>query len=615
MSPRTLIEQFEQRVSESGDAPALRYHDGQSWTTVSFAEWLRTSTALAAGLATLGVEIGDRVAILSSTRVEWVYADQAVLLAGAVVVPVYETVRPRQARIILEDSGASVVFVEDPIQLEKVLEVIDGLPSVRAVVVFDALGIRSTPDARGRTHVRLDDVAIPEGVADKVLSLSALRERGTKALGADPNLVAERRRRVTEESRASIVYTAGTTGRPRGVALRHGAFVAQVEGNLLALPLGPDDEQLLFLPIAQILARTIYMTLAFAGGVNSFSRGMPWLSKDISELNPTLVVGVPRVFQKMYERTAQQLVRGNPLKQRLLAAGEAAARARSEAREGIRPMSLTMRAQHAASLPFMYVPIRRAFGRRFRFAVSGGAQLPEDLLRIYDGAGVRILEGYGLTEHCAAVSVNRPDEMRIGTVGRPLHGVDVRIASDGEILLRSQCVMEGYWKDPEATSEALAGAWLHTGDIGELDGNYLRVTDRKRDVIITDAGRMIAPTPIEAALCASPYIEHAMVHGDGRPFLTALVTLNEPAVRAWARDSGVGNLTFAELAQHPDLFEVIDKVVSGVNAELPRSDVIQRFAVLPGDFSCESGELTATWKTRRQFVTRKYQSILDGFYV
>lgn len=614
MPARTLVDLFEQRVSESGDAPALRHHDGDSWATVSFADWLRTSTLLAAGLVRVGVEVGDRVAILSSTRIEWVYADQAILLAGGTVVPVYETIRPRQARIILDDAGASVVFVEDPHQLSKLLEVIGELPSVRHIVYFDELGQLPEIDTSGRTHLRLDDLSIAEEVRSRLIPLSQLREMGARALGADPNTVSERRRRIVEESLASIVYTAGTTGRPRGVALAHSAFVAQVDGNLLALPLGPSDEQVLFLPLAQILARSIYLTMAVAGGVSTFSRGMGWFERDVQATNPTLIVGVPRVFEKILENVRRRIIGGSEMRKRLAARADAIAIERSEAREGLRPWGLTARLRYASAEALYFAPLRRVFGKRFRFAVSGGSQMRLERLRILDGAGIQILEGYGLTEHCGAVSVNRPDDNRIGTVGRPLPGVELRIASDGEILVRSSCVMREYWKDPEATVAALAGAWLHSGDIGELDGNHLRVTDRKRDVFVTDTGRVVAPSPIEAQLQASPFIEHAIVHGDGRRFLSALVTLNGPAVREWAADHGLGRLTNGQLATHPEVFALISGVIDGVNAELPRAEAIGRFAVLGDDFSTNSGELTATGKTRRLFVTRKYASVLDGFY-
>lgn len=614
MSAQTLIDQFEQRVSESGDAVALRYHADGAWQDVSFAEWLRTSTLLAAGLVHLGVETGDRVAILSSTRIEWVYADQAVLLSGGVVVPVYETMRPRQARIIIDDSGASVVFVEDPVQLEKLLRVLPELPHVRWVIYFDELARLRDVGEDGRTHRRMDDLTIDAEWADRVVPLSRVRELGAKALGADPNAVGDRRRQVNRESLASIVYTSGTTGRPRGVALTHGAFVAQVEGNKLALPLGPDDEQVLFLPLAQILARAIYLTAMSAGCVNTFSRGYAWLADDLEDINPTLLVAVPRVFDTIWTRVNKSAVAGGALRRRLRDGGITAARAKSAAREGRGKLTVLDRVRLKAADVLLFSPLRRVFGNRFKYAVSGGAPMPIELMEIYDGAGIPILEGYGLTEHCAAVCVNRLDDYRVGTVGKPLEGVELRIAADGEILVRSECIMRSYWKDPESSTDALAGAWLHTGDIGELVGNHLRLTDRKKDVIVTANGRVVSPMPIESMLQAVPYIEHAVVHGESRRFLSALVTLNETAVRRWAKGTPLEKAPLSELSQDPSVFALLSEAIEGVNAELPGSETVKKFAILQGDFSLESGELTATWATRRKFVTTKYASILDALY-
>ncbi len=614
MSAQTLIDQFEQRVSESGDAVALRYHADGAWQDVSFAEWLRTSTLLAAGLVHLGVETGDRVAILSSTRIEWVYADQAVLLSGGVVVPVYETMRPRQARIIIDDSGASVVFVEDPVQLEKLLRVLPELPHVRWVIYFDELARLRDVGEDGRTHRRMDDLTIDAEWADRVVPLSRVRELGAKALGADPNAVGDRRRQVNRESLASIVYTSGTTGRPRGVALTHGAFVAQVEGNKLALPLGPDDEQVLFLPLAQILARAIYLTAMSAGCVNTFSRGYAWLADDLEDINPTLLVAVPRVFDTIWTRVNKSAVAGGALRRRLRDGGITAARAKSAAREGRGKLTVLDRVRLKAADVLLFSPLRRVFGTRFKYAVSGGAPMPIELMEIYDGAGIPILEGYGLTEHCAAVCVNRLDDYRVGTVGKPLEGVELRIAADGEILVRSECIMRSYWKDPESSTDALAGAWLHTGDIGELVGNHLRLTDRKKDVIVTANGRVVSPMPIESMLQAVPYIEHAVVHGESRRFLSALVTLNETAVRRWAKGTPLEKAPLSELSQDPSVFALLSEAIEGVNAELPGSETVKKFAILQGDFSLESGELTATWATRRKFVTTKYASILDALY-
>ena len=612
MAAQTLLDLFTQRVSESGDAIGLKFRKGEEWREVSFSEWQRESSVLAAGLIELGLGVGDGVAIMSRTRVEWVYADQAGLLAGGVVVPVTETSRPRQARIILEDSGSRLAFVEDPIQLQKLLRVWGDLPDLSRVIYFDELAERDRRSG-DRSYVRFDDLDLGD-YADRVLPISRLRELGASALGADPDRVRVRRRELTDESLASIVYTAGTTGRPRGVALSHGAFVSQVEGNRLSLPLGPTDEQVLFLPLTQILARAIYITAMAAGCVNTFSRGYSWLFQDIEEIEPTLIVAVPRVFETVLERVRRRVTAGSNSKKKLFERALTTARRKAAAAEGRERFTPFDRVAWAVGDALVYRGVRRVFGKRFQFAVSGGAPLPLDVSEFFVGAGVRILEGYGLTEHCGAATVNQLGDCRLGTVGKPLPGVDIRIAADGEVLLRSQCVMREYWNDADASAAALAGAWLHTGDVGEFDGNYLRITDRKKDVIITAGGHSVAPSAIETALQSRPLIQHAVVHGDRRKFLTALITLDESAVREWAAGNGLKNGSFEELTQNPSVYGHVESIVQEINREQPRSSAIRRFAILQGDFTMHSGELTATWKTRRKFVTEKYRSILDGLY-
>ena len=609
---QTLLDLFQQRVSESGDAVGLRHRAEDGWQDVSFAAWERSSSILAAGLIQLGLDAGARVAILSRTRLEWVQCDMGGLLAGGVVVPIAESSRARQARLILDDSGSELAFVEDPVQLEKILRIWDQLPQLRHVIYFDEVAER---DRRvgDREFVRLEDLDTSE-FGDRLLPLSRLRELGARALGDEPNLVRMRRRQITAGSLASIVYTSGTTGRPRGVALSHEAFAAQVEGNRLALPLGPDDEQVLFLPLTQILARAIYMTAMAAGCVNSFSRGYSWLFQDIEEIQPTLIVAVPRVFETVLERVRRRVATGGRSRAKLFERATRVARRKAAAAEGRGRFNALDRVAWTVADALVYRGVRKVFGERFQFAVSGGAPLPVEVGEFFAGAGVRILEGYGLTEHCGAATVNRVDDVRLGTVGRPLPGVEIRIAADGEILLRSPCLMGEYWNDPESTAVALDGGWLRTGDVGEFDGNYLRITDRKKDVIITAGGHSIAPSGIEKALQRRELIKHAVVHGDRRSFLTALITLDEAAVREWAAENGMRPRAFDELIQDPALYERIERLVHDVNREQPRSSAIRRFAILPDDFTMHSGELTATWKTRRKFVTEKYRSILDGLY-
>ncbi len=613
MGVKTLIDVFEERVSDSGDAAGLRFRTDEGWTSLSFSDWLRSSTLVAAGLVRLGVEAGGRVGLLSRTRPEWVVADQAILVAGAVCVPVYETNRPRQCRLVLEDSGCSVVFVEDPAQLEKVLSVYPELPDLRAIVYFDEIGETRQQDG-SRKSLRLEALRIDERPRPKVMPLSELRELGARALGADPNIVMARRRAVLPAHTASLVYTAGTTGTPRGVMLSHRNFVAQIEANRLALPIGADDEQLIFLPLAQVYARSIYMTGIAAGCVTTFA-GVRDLEGAFREVAPTLFIGVPRIFEKTFERTVAAAAGSSRARRKLALRTLRLAGRRSRVLRGsddrLGPLE---RAELALGERLFLRRLGSAFGPRLRFAICGGATLSVELTEYFHAAGTLVLQGYGLTEHCAAATVNRVDDFRFDTVGRPMPGVDVRIADDGEVLLRSASVMKGYWNRPDETRETVADGWLHTGDIGEFDGTWLRITDRKKDVIVTAGGKTVAPGPIELALREIPLIDHAVVYGDGRPHLAALITLNENEVTTWAKSSGLGDLPFDQLCQHPEVYRQVDDAIEEVNRDLPRVEAVKRFAVLRADFTLESGELTATWQTRRRFVTEKYRALLDGLY-
>ncbi len=613
MAAKTLVDLFERRVSESGDAVALRHYDDGMWKPLSWSRWLSGVTRMAAGLIALGVERGDRIAILSRTRLEWVFADQAALAAGASVVPLYHSTLPRQISIILRDAGATILFVEDPHQLERVLSVRDELPGIRHVITFDELATLDAPDEQGRAVIRLDDVEAWDPDDPWVLTLSRLLELGAAAIGDDPNVVLDRRRHITADDIASIVYTSGTTGRPRGVVLTHANFVAEVEANALALPLDEQDEQILFLPLSHIFARVTYLTAVHTGCVTTFSRGLQHLATELRQVRPTLVVGVPRVFEKVFERVVNAGgVRPDGVRRR--AVERTVGLATRVGRGGRSSLGLLDRAAFEVADRALLARVREFFGGRLRFAVSGGAPLSEDLCAFFHGAGVLLLEGFGLTENCAAATVNRPDDARIGTVGKPLLGVDVRIADDGEILLRGPNIMRGYWQDDAATAAALVDGWLHTGDIGEIEDGYLRVTDRKKDIIVTAGGKNIAPQPIETALCAIPYVDHALVHGDRRRYLTALVTLRRDTVEAWAAHHDLGNLAFEELRHHSRVFELIRQHIDEVNRELAGYETIKRFAILDSDFDPNSGELTPTWKTRRRFVTDKYRAVLDSLY-
>lgn len=603
MASRTLIDVFDDRVAASGDSAALCYFDQGHWRTVSFAEWYRSATLLAAGLVALGVEAGARVAVLSRSRPEWVYGDLGVLMAGGVSVPVFPTNRARQCRIILDDAQSSAVLCEDYTQLRKLLD--DRSAAVKHVVVFDERG----------DDVDASRALLAQGreTFETCCTLGELLERGARALSMDANVLQRRRRDVTADTLASLVYTAGTTGRPRGVELTHGAFVAQLDANGLAVPIDDRDEQVLVLPLAQVFARVILLTAMSAGCVTTFSRGFAQFQADLQERRPTLIVGVPKVFDALYRSWRLRWARG-AVGDRLVEHIRKLALRKARTQEGEGAPNRWTGVQLSLLNLGAFRDVRRMLGGRLRFAITGGAPMPVELAEFFVGAGVPVIEGYGLTETCAAVSVQRVSDRRPGSVGPPLPGVHVEIAEDGEILVGGPILMRGYWGLPQDTAAVLEDGLLRTGDVGRLEDGHLYITDRKKDLIITAGGRNIAPMPLEEALQELPLVGHAVVHGDARDYLTALVTVDADAGMRWAEQQGLAPLSLDALVESAALYSEIDASIRKLNGELPPAEAIRRFAILPGDFRLESGELTETGKKRRTFVTRKYRAVLDSLY-
>ncbi len=610
MSARTLPALFEERVASSGDAVALRGRVGDEWRTLTWTEWYRASLKVAAGLNALGVAAGDRVAILSRTRIDWPVVDFGVALCGAVSVPLHDVLLPRQLAMVLADADVRVAIVEDPAQLAKVLRVQDALPALRHIVFLDEV---SLPDGGGEA-VRLEDVDGYDPRDPRVMGLPRVRELGSGALASNPNCVLDRVRVLRPDSIACVAYTGGATGRPRGAELTHGNFVAAVDALSLVLPTGPADVQLIFLPLSLALGRITYLTAVATGAVTALVPGPTRLAVDMRTIEPTVVVGVPRVFEKVYARLVAGELGRAPIPPRALQRALDVAERWSRAATAGRPVPWLLTAQRALAERALLHALRAVFGGRLRFAVCAGAPLAPELAHALHGAGLKVLEGYGLTESTAIAAINRPDRFRFGTAGEALPGIELRLDDDGEILVRGPTVMRGYRGDPDATAAVLVDGWLRTGDLGEFVDGFLRVTGRKSDVLLTSAGRQVAPSPIESALRASPYVAEAVVVGDGRPAVAALVTLEDDAVAAWARENAVPTMDPAALRRHPAVYQLVRGVVDDVNAELPPYEQIRRFAILDEDFGASSGELTPGGTARRRFIAEKYRGVVDALY-
>lgn len=576
---RTLPDLLAARVAQTPSGLAWRVRSGPAWHDLTWSDVDRASLEVAAGLCARGLQRGDRVAIASRTRAAWLEAALGVWRAGGVVVTVYPTVLADEAAFIATDSGATLLIAEDASQRAKV-------PQVTAV----------TMEATGGP------------------SLAQLQAEGRTALSRDPAWVARASAALGPDDLAALVYTSGTTGRPKGAMLSHDGFVAVCEATRDHTPLLADDLQYLFLPLAHVYGLVVALVALHVGAPTVLDGDIDRIAEGLQATRPTFLPAVPRVFEKVLEKAAARARARGPRAARVFAWSEAVARQWSEAkRSGRIPWRLALQRRIADRL--VYRRVRAALGGRVRALASGGAPLAVEIGAFFHAAGIPVLEGYGLTECTAIATAGRLDAWRLGTVGRPGAGLELRIAEDGEILLRGRGLFRGYWQRPDATAEALVDGWLHTGDIGEVDGDgYLRITDRKKHLIVTSGGKNIAPSRVENLLKAqSALITEVLVHGDRRRYCTALVALDPEAIAGWARAEG-HDLPLAELLGHPATKARVMADVAAVNAKLAPYETIKDVVVLPYVPSVEGGELTPSLKLKRKELERRHASELDALY-
>jgi long-chain acyl-CoA synthetase len=550
------------------------------WTDVTAAEFLAEVTRVAKGLVGSGIGEGDRVALLSRTRYEWTLLDYAIWFAGAVTVPLYETSSPDQIAWILSDSGATAIVVESADHAAKVEEA-DADPIDRVWVLDDGA---------------VDDLtALGAHVSDEELEV--------------------RRAAATPETTATLIYTSGTTGHPKGCVITHGNFMFELGvavDELHELFEGEDASTLLFLPLAHVFARIIQIGAVKARARLGHSGDAKDLMTDLATFEPSFVLAVPRVFEKVFNTASQRAAADGRGRVFDLAANTAIAY--SKALDSGRPGPL-LRARHAAFDRLVYGRLREALGGRCRFAVSGGAPLGERLGHFYRGIGLVVLEGYGLTETSGAVTANRPELTKIGTVGLPLPGTTIRVADDGEVLVRGGQVFHGYWNNREATEEVLTpNGWLSTGDLGEIDDEgFLRITGRKKEIIVTAGGKNVSPTLLEDRIRAHPLVSQCMVVGDGEPFIAALVTIDQEAFDAWAELRGKSG-DLSDLLEDPELRAEVQTAVDQANKAVSQAESVRKFRILPDDWTEESGQLTPSLKLRRGVVLRERGEDVDALY-
>jgi long-chain acyl-CoA synthetase len=574
---------FRRAEAEPGAVMLRRRGGGGGWREVTAAQFHAEVAALAGALIGAGIEPGDRVAVMSRTRYEWTLIDYAIWAAGAVTVPVYETSSAEQVEWLLGDSGARAVFAETRRHAEVIGSVRDRLAGLERLWMIDDL-----------------DALAPGGVQ---VSRRELEQRRAGQQAADL---------------ATIIYTSGTTGRPKGCALTHANLLADVRSAVAALPeiFEPAGcSTLLFLPLAHAFARIIQVGCLEAGAVLGHWPDAVTLAGGLAEFRPTFLLAVPRVFEKVYDGARQQAA-ASRAGAAIFAAAAATAVAWSRAADGT-GAGPALRLAHAMFGWLVYGRLRAAAGGRLRYAVSGGAPLAGRLGHFFRGAGITVLEGYGLTESSAAATVNRPGRCKIGTVGQPLPGVTVRIAADGEILLRGPGVFSGYWNNDAATREAVdQDGWLHTGDAGALDERgFLVVTGRKKDLIVTAGGTNVAPAVLEDRIRANPLVSQCMVVGDGRPYVACLITLDPEALELWKRRHGrAAGDTPGDLASDPGLITEIQRAADAANKAVSRAESVRRFAILGTDFTEAAGQLTPSAKVRRDVVARDYAADIEALY-
>ena len=596
MSEQSLARMFWNRVEKSAGSPAQKFKEQGVWKTLTWREAGNAVREVAAGLVALGRRPGDAVAILSASRAEWVQADFAIFSAGCVTIPIYPTYPPDLIEYIVNDAGVRTVIVEDPTQLAKVLEADKAMPGLEQIVIMQGY--------EGREP------------SPRIFTWDALRRLGRDKADALKAELASRVDGIKREDTATIVYTSGTTGPPKGVVQTHGNHLSALESAAQTTSIAEGDVHLLFLPLAHSFARLESFIGVHRGLCTAFAESIDKLRENLPEIRPHFICSVPRVFEKVYAGAMARAEGGSPAKRKIFNWAVAVGKEVSRLKQANRPVPTRLALQYKLAEKLVFSKMQAALGGRLRFAVSGGAPLSREIAEFFHAAGILILEGYGLTETCPVLTNNREDAYKFGSVGKPMPGVDVKIAADGEILGRGGNIAKGYFKKAEATREVfLEDGWFATGDIGRFDEDgFLFITDRKKDLIVTAGGMNIAPQNIENLLKGDPFISQVMVHGDRRPYPVALITLNPEELAKFAREQGIMAGDPSVLARHPKVVERVQRTVDQKNSELQSYAKIKKFVILPEDFTVENGALTPTLKVKRKLISERHRPTLDALY-
>ncbi len=596
----SLAQLLAKRVQQSPDREAYRYPVGEQWRSMTWRQTGERVKAMAAGLLSLGLRREERVGILCNTRVEWLLADLGILSAGGATTTVYPSSTAEECAYILADSQTKYAFVEDGKQLAKLLAHKAEMPGLQKLILID--GAPDAKDAKAK---------------DWTMTLAELESAGAALLAKDPRAVDDVVASIKGSELATLIYTSGTTGKPKGVRLLHECWAYCADAIDSIRLWNADDIQYLWLPMSHSFGKVLLAGHIASGSVTAVDGRIPNLVPNLAVVRPTIMAAVPRIFEKVYNKIIEGSKKGSPIKQRIfqlaMEAGREGSRVRQAGKEPTGLLAIKLRIAEK----LVFSKIKATFGGRVRYFISGSAPLSREIAEFFHACGILILEGYGLTETSASTFCNRANKFQFGTVGFPMPGTEVKLApEDGEILIKSPGVMQGYHNLPEQTAEALTpDGWLKTGDIGEIDAKgFLRITDRKKDLIKTSGGKYIAPQHIEGMLkAACPYLSQVIVHGDKRNFVTALVTLDEEATMKWAKDKLAGK-TYAQVAASNEIKALLDPFFEQVNKKLAKYETVKQYAILPKDLTVEAGELTPSLKVKRKVVEKKYGNLLDKMY-
>ena len=592
----TISAVFDQTVANYGSKTALTFKKNDAWHPITYGDFGKRTEAVAAALIGLGLVRGDRVALLSENRPEWIFADQGILASGAVNVPIYPTLSAAQVKYILNDSGARVVILSSNTHLAKIAEVQDDLSAL--------------------THVILLDGPANQELGKDLQTWETFLKKGEDLLASTANERKARKEQLTGDDLASIIYTSGTTGNPKGAMLTHRNLVTNHQTVIKLIDFRSTDSCLSFLPLCHVFERIAYYAFVAAGATINYAENIDKVPQNLTETHPTFLCSVPRLFEKIRARVYDSMEQAGGLKKTLFYWSMKVAKEALLERDKVGSLSPALGLQLKIADRLVFSKIRARTGGKLRYAFSGGAPLSKEVAEFFTIIGITLLEGYGMTETSPVIACNTAKVLRLGTVGKPIPDVEVRIAEDGEIICRGPNVMKGYWNLPEATSEAIdADGWMHTGDIGIFDPDgFLKITDRKKEILVMSNGKNVAPAPIENAVIMSPYIVQCVVTGDNRNFISALVVPDFESLERWAKSEGLNTSLRSALVEIPKVKNLLRSEIDRTTKDFAKFEQIKEFVVLPEELSMDKGELTPTLKLKRRVIMQNYKDAVEGMY-